>query len=82
MKYLFKKVKTRIELFIADKFVPIWVKLLDLLRKVSMLFTFLCMVAGVVFVAYYLFVCYNSVRVLTGSVFLWVMISVNHALQE
>lgn len=78
MKYLFK----RLGLFISDKFVPLWVKILDMVRKMTMLFTFLCMVAGMLFIAYHLFVCYDTVRVITASVFLWIVVTVNHSLQD
>ena len=44
MKYFFR----RIELFVVDKFIPFWVNLLNTIRKITMLATFFCMIAGLV----------------------------------
>lgn len=82
MKYLFKRMRQRIQMFVSGKFIPLWVKLLDYVRKILMLFTFLCMVVGILFVAYHLFICYDFLKVIATSIFLLTMVSVNHALQE
>ena len=82
MKYFLKKVKVKVELFIQDKFIPLWVKLLDYIRKLGMLFTFISMIVGTVFAFYYLFVAYWGARVFITCLFLLTMVFINHALQS
>ena len=45
MKYFLKKVGV----FIQNRFIPLWVKVLDYIRKLGMLFTFISMIVGTVF---------------------------------
>lgn len=82
MKYLLKKFRIKVETFVADKFIPFWVKVMNFIRKLAMLMTFFSMVAGILFVVYYLFLCYDVSRVITACFFLVTMVFVNHKLQD
>jgi hypothetical protein len=82
MKYLLKRLGIKIDIFVTDKFVPFWVKVMNFIRKLAMLLTFFSMVAGILFVVYYLFLCYDVSRVITACFFLVTMVFVNHKLQE
>ena len=78
MKYFLKKVRV----FIKNKFIPLWVKVLDYIRKLGMLFTFISMIVGTVFAFYYLFVDFWGVRVFITCLFLLTMVFINHSLQS
>ena len=78
MKYFLKKVRV----FIQNKFIPLWVKVLDYIRKLGMLFTFISMIVGTVFAFYYLFVDFWRVRVFITCLFLLTMVFINHSLQS
>lgn len=80
MKYLFRG----FELFMTDKFVPFWVNLLNTVRKVTMLVTFICMIAGLIYVVYYQFFCevYCPVKIVVSCIFVLTMIHLNLKLQD
>lgn len=80
MKYFFR----RVELFVVDKFIPFWVNLLNTIRKITMLATFFCMIAGLVCVVYYQFFCevYLPVKIVVSCIFVLTMIHLNLKLQD
>ncbi len=59
----------------------VWVRIINLISKVTLLISFFIIILGVIFTAYYMFVSFDFYRVIAGSVGVLTSVKVNKALQ-
>lgn len=74
--------KSNFRIFFYKTVKPKWIAFLDSIRKLFMLFTFIGIIVGFLFLVYYAFFNVQFTRVLTMSVFIFICIGMNRTLQD